>query len=112
MKKRKVNLIILAFAFALVSVACGDQASDKYGKDKAIENVIDAVDDATDEEANSDEDQGKEYTSAYVCTMHCEGSGSDTEGSCPKCGMDYVMNEDHMTDGHEHKGHGHEGHEH
>lgn len=37
--------------------------------------------------------QGTEYTSAYVCPMHCEGSGSDTAGSCPVCNMDYVKNE-------------------
>lgn len=44
---------------------------------------------------NQDEEnkQGKEYTSAYICPMHCEGSGSDTAGSCPVCGMDYIKNE-------------------
>ncbi len=26
---------------------------------------------------------GKEYTSAYVCPMHCEGSGSDTSWCMP-----------------------------
>lgn len=35
---------------------------------------------------------GPEYTSAYVCPMHCEGSGSDTAGLCPVCGMDLVEN--------------------
>jgi uncharacterized lipoprotein len=35
---------------------------------------------------------GKEYTSAYICPMHCETSGSDTTGTCPTCGMDYVQN--------------------
>jgi hypothetical protein len=35
---------------------------------------------------------GKEYTSAYICPMHCDGSGSDTAGTCPTCGMDYVKN--------------------
>lgn len=35
---------------------------------------------------------GKEYTSEYICPMHCEGSGSDTTGTCPTCGMDYVKN--------------------
>lgn len=34
-----------------------------------------------------------EYTSAYVCPMHCDGSGSDSAGTCPVCGMDYVKNE-------------------
>jgi len=37
--------------------------------------------------------QGKEYTSAYVCPMHCEGSGSSSEGQCPVCEMDYVKND-------------------
>ena len=55
----------------------------------------------TETETNA-ENQGKEYTSAYVCPMHCEGSGSYTEGTCPKCGMTYVMNEDHKANGHTH----------
>ncbi len=46
--------------------------------------------------------EGKEYTSKYVCPMHCEGSGSDEEGKCPVCGMSYVLNEEHMADGHTH----------
>ncbi|MBT8178553.1 MAG: hypothetical protein HKP60_05465 [Eudoraea sp.] len=46
---------------------------------------------------------GKEYTAAYVCPMHCEGSGSDEEGTCPKCGMAYVANEEHTKDGHKHE---------
>ena len=41
------------------------------------------------------EQQGKEYTSAYICPMHCEGSGSDKAGKCPVCGMDYEKNENH-----------------
>jgi protein-arginine kinase activator protein McsA len=44
----------------------------------------------------------KELASAYVCPMHCEGSGSDKEGECPKCGMTYVKNEDHNSNGHQH----------
>ncbi len=36
---------------------------------------------------------GPEYTSLYICPMHCKGSGSDHAGVCPSCGMDYVMNE-------------------
>ncbi len=50
--------------------------------------------------------QGKEYTSAYVCPMHCEGSGADKPGDCPVCGMKYVENKDaKKEDGHE--GHNH-----
>ena len=56
------------------------------------------------------EKQGKEYTSAYICPMHCKDSGSDKEGKCPVCGMDYVNNENHKADGHNHDNH--EGHNH
>jgi hypothetical protein len=50
----------------------------------------------------TEEAMGKEYTSAYVCPMHCEGSGSEEMGTCPECGMDYVANTEHEADGHMH----------
>ena len=53
------------------------------------------------------EKQGKEYTSEYICPMHCEGSGSEEAGKCPVCNMDYVENEDHKSDSHDHDGHNH-----
>jgi hypothetical protein len=73
---------------------------------------------------NDADAKGKEYTSAYICPMHCEGSGSDKAGTCPACGMDYVVNEDYdadshdhdgednVGDGHDHDGEDHEGHNH
>ncbi len=48
------------------------------------------------------EQQGKEYTSDYVCPMHCKDSGSYKEGKCSVCGMDYVKNKNHTADGHNH----------
>lgn len=36
---------------------------------------------------------GPEYTSKYICPMHCPGSGSDSTGICPVCKMDYVLND-------------------
>ena len=62
------------------------------------------------EKSDQQEMQGKEYTSAYICPMHCEGSGSDEPGKCPVCGMDYEKNEDHTSDGHNHDSH--DGHNH
>ena len=38
------------------------------------------------------DETGPAYTSAYVCPMHCAGSGSGKPGVCPVCGMDYVVN--------------------
>lgn len=59
---------------------------------------------------------GPEYTSAYICPMHCEGSGSAEMGTCPVCKMDYVANADKVApaaDPHEGHNHGsHEGHDH
>ena len=59
-------------------------------------------------------EQGKEYTSTYICPMHCEGSGSEEPGKCPVCGMDYVLNDNATEEGHSHDGHdhSHDGHEH
>jgi len=47
------------------------------------------------QQGNDKAQTGKEYTSAYICPMHCEGSGSESSGKCPVCGMDYVENADH-----------------
>lgn len=46
--------------------------------------------------------EGKEYTSVYICPMHCQGSGGGEAGTCPKCGMNYVAQADHVKDGHKH----------
>lgn len=50
--------------------------------------------------------QGKEYTSKYICPMHCAGSGGDEMGQCPVCGMDYVENKN-FKDDESHDGHNH-----
>ena len=47
----------------------------------------------TNDKKPAAEQLGPEYTSTYVCPMHCEGSGSETAGTCPVCNMDYVLNE-------------------
>ena len=43
-----------------------------------------------------------EYASTYVCPMHCKDSGSAEAGTCPACGMEYVLNAEHQEDGHKH----------
>ena len=71
------NLLLPLALFAFTLSACGNAAE------------------------NTDK-TGKEYTSAYVCPMHCEGSGSDASGKCPVCEMDYVKLDEHKADGHQH----------
>ena len=99
---KSFKLILAVMAFALVSftiVSCGN-------KKKADKENVEA---STDADADK---QGKEYTSAYICPMHCKDSGSDKPGTCPVCGMDYKKNEDHKSDGHDHDSHDHDGEDH
>ena len=79
--------LILVLLSGLFIVSCGSKSTTK---------------------SEGTEAQGKEYTSAYICPMHCAGSGSDEPGTCPVCKMDYEKNPDHQSDDH---GHDHEGHE-
>ncbi|MDF1868354.1 MAG: heavy metal-binding domain-containing protein [Saprospiraceae bacterium] len=79
MKNLKFILLSLAFVASSIAIySCGDNTEE------------------------SKEQQGKEYTSTYICPMHCDGSGSDKPGKCPVCDMDYVKNEAHKKDGHNH----------
>lgn len=59
---------------------------------------------------------GPEWTSDYICPMHCKSSGSNEEGTCPVCNMKLVKNKDKSTnnnhDGEDHSGHDHDGHSH
>lgn len=82
MKKLKTILIAMVVMGTLTMVSCKDSKSETKA--------------ATAQE-------GTEYTSAYVCPMHCTDSGSDTEGTCATCGMAYVKNEDHTSNGHTHE---------
>jgi uncharacterized paraquat-inducible protein A len=81
MKIVKTILGVLVVILMLTTVSCKDP---KKG----------------DTTTKTEQTEKKEYASAYVCPMHCEGSGSDAEGECPKCGMNYVKNEDHKANGH------------
>jgi len=82
-KTVKTILGILVLGLMLTTVSCKDAKKE----------------DAT---TKTEQVEKPEYASAYVCPMHCEGSGSAEEGECPKCGMTYVKNEDHNTNGHTH----------
>ena len=105
--KSSLTLILLSFML-LTAYSCKDSKQTSPAKT---------------EEAK----QGKEYTSDYICPMHCEGSGSENPGKCPVCKMDYVLNEDykssedhdhdhgdhdHNHEGDDHHGHSHDGDDH
>lgn len=103
------------FALSLLLSACGGNAD--TANDNAATEETEHMHEDGHMEADADAaKQGPEYTSAYICPMHCDGSGSDKPGECPVCGMDYVKNENMPTDGHMHEdGHDHhheDGHDH
>ncbi len=87
-----LSLISLSLAF----MSCGEQGQ------QPAEQPQEQTDLQTESNESMPEEQGKEYTSAYICPMHCEGSGSDEPGTCPVCGMDYVAQADAADDGHMH----------
>jgi len=79
MKTVKTILGVLVFALMLTTVSCKDASKE-------------------DTTTKTEQAEKKEYASAYVCPMHCEGGGSDAEGKCPKCGMAYVKNENYKKE--------------
>ena len=98
MKSFKFIMTILVFGlFTMSMYSCG-------GNKKA--------DNAKMEQTKDGSKQGKEYTSAYTCPMHCKESGSDKPGDCPVCGMAYEKNKDHVEEGHNHEDNDHSDHDH
>jgi hypothetical protein len=82
MKTVKTILGILVVGLMLTTVSCKDaNKEDTTTKTEAVEK--------------------KEFASAYVCPMHCEGSGSEKVGECPTCGMTYVKNENYKAGAHD-----------
>lgn len=86
---KQFKFLFLIGIFAMAMAACGGQA--KTEEAPAVEAT-----EAAPHGANA------AHTSAYVCPMHCEGSGSDAPGTCPVCNMAYVAQAEHTTDGHTH----------
>ena len=94
---QSIGVGAILFSLALFVFSCGgDSHSHDHGDG---EHTHEAAGHDHEAEAHG---EGTAYTAAYVCPMHCEGSGSDTEGKCPVCNMDYVAQADHTKDGHTH----------
>ncbi len=109
MKNFKLGTLLTLFALALFIFSCGSGGDHGHSHDK--DGGHSETTTQTDENAEVDL-TSKEYASAFICPMHCKGSGSDAASKCPVCGMDYVANENYKSDteGHDHDNH--EGHDH
>ncbi len=101
-----ISLFVLVFGLGLFVVSCaGGDAQNSSNDEQQEETMHEGHDHDHDEattEASAPHGEGKEYTSAYVCPMHCPESGSEEAGNCPKCGMAYVPLAEHTKNGHTH----------
>lgn len=104
MKSVNIQLALL-MALGLFLAACGGNDANSAGESGAATEQMEAHHDHDHDHSGEATDaaaQGKEYTSAYVCPMHCKGSGSEEPGKCPVCGMDYVARADQEAESHNH----------
>ncbi|MEM7373446.1 MAG: heavy metal-binding domain-containing protein [Bacteroidota bacterium] len=94
-----VSLLALVFSLSLFLSSCGGHShgDGEHGHHHGTEEAEHT------QEGDHTHGDGKAYTSAYVCPMHCVGSGSPEAGDCPVCGMEYVALEAHTKDGHKHE---------
>lgn len=108
MKNLKFGSLITLFAIALFVFSCGSDTGSQEGEAETTTET-----EATMEAGPATDKTGKEFTSTYVCPMHCKGSGSDMKGTCPVCGMEYVASADlKEVTGDDEDEEGHEGHNH
>lgn len=102
------QILVLGLGVMFFFAACGEKGhTGEHSQETHAEEGHDH-EAGHDHEVGHDSDQGHAhgegiaYTAAFVCPMHCEGSGSDEAGECPVCGMTYVAQADHVADGHSH----------
>ncbi len=83
----------LAMTVLVLLFSCGNA-----GKKEAKTAEKPAMEHSEHQMTQAEAKLGPEFTSKYVCPMHCEGSGSHEEGKCLVCGMTYVLNEDYKEE--------------
>jgi hypothetical protein len=101
---KSISLFVLVFGLGLLMTSCSGSDSQSNNSDDQQEEMMHEDQGHHDgtTSASYSHGEGKEYTSAYVCPMHCPESGSEEAGNCPKCGMAYVPLAEHTENGHTH----------
>lgn len=90
MKKSTNLLLALFFVFAGAMFSCAGDSSNNNDNDTT---VIEEVIEDTSEVVNVEVDSNK-VAAKYICPAHCDGSDSETPGTCPVCGMELIENPD------------------
>jgi len=108
---KSISVFALFFCMSLFVVSCGGNSEPDHAADHSHDEATHTHDDGTTHADHAHDEagtvtahgEGAAFTSAYVCPMHCEGSGSEEEGKCPTCGMAYIAQAEHTKDGHKHE---------
>lgn len=98
------TVILVVFVISLA--ACGSERAEKTQEQAGESNQpmteqSVAPGDTTSEETKPPAEKATplsesyDYTAPYVCPNHCEGSGSESPGECPACGMELIENPTH-----------------
>ena len=91
---KNINHLLFAFLFfGLMTFLGSCDRTGHYHDSSGHEENAAPIDNKTNAPPK---DQGPEYTSAYICPEHHQGSGSDKPGNCPVCGTEYVANVEHV----------------
>ena len=95
---KKIKLIFSSFiAFSIFGFfACTSSEENANEEDIDSTEVVITNDDKesvnSDENVNTQAELGIEYTAKYICPNHCKDSGSDKEGECSNCEMEFMEN--------------------
>ena len=89
------KLIIVGLFLFLIAACNSTEGTNSESKDSTKVDteeaiIVDTV--ATKADVNENNELGKEYTAKYICPNHCKDSGSDKEGECSNCGMEFMEN--------------------
>jgi len=88
-------LLLFFLITSILSINCKNDKATKTENDSIKTEMIDT--NSLSDTIEPTNIQSKEFTSKYICPMHCKGSGSDTPGTCPVCGMEYIENPDNQN---------------
>jgi len=92
---KKITLIIAGLFLFFVSSCNSTEANETENADSTevvVEKTVDVDTITTNDEVNENLELGEEYTARYICPNHCKKSGSDKEGECSNCGMEFMEN--------------------
>ena len=99
MKKRNFILVsILSLLMLIFFSACNNSSENKNTDNDTLTTEIDNQLQTDNDTINRSEtiEEDADYTSKYVCPMHCEGSGTNEKGNCKVCGMELIENFDYV----------------